>query len=457
MYDSTTAGDSGITLKMRQHGVGHGGFHTQRIKHRNQSINVIYDCGSRNSKSQALKNSILSFIKELHSDNASIELLVLSHFDFDHINGLEILSQACAVYNVQVKNIWIPLLDELEKMLVYIAQPQRVQVNEWYHQLLLNPDETLNRSFPEARIRPIHAINPEENLDSYLEEFNYQESISDREWKLSAEHSNGRTSMMRVAAKNSISSRKDLLWEFIPYRSNHVKKVIRCTCPGLCFKCQFFTLPELVNIRQNNKPLFKEIEKAVKLAFKGIKGVNPTRTGSNLMSMCLYTGPVGRLEVINSDVDIPKNYIRHVSDHYINGPYPTCVCCLKQLQRNSTRHSNNLTPCWLGTGDFHFIHGDLVQELVNYFGYSRIDKITIVSAPHHGSKHDSSRDFWHEFPNLKLVTFEASHSRGMTGRSHPHYEVLNDVLRETGAFSSYINPLVFCTMESTFTVITRFR
>lgn len=85
-----------IIFRRTFHPVGHGAFFTEHIKivdgkdMEKAFLNVVYDCGAatkgENVPSLIKKEIGITFEKEEH-----IDLLFISHFDEDHINGLEYL------------------------------------------------------------------------------------------------------------------------------------------------------------------------------------------------------------------------------------------------------------------------------------------------------------------------------------------------------------------------------
>ncbi|MDR7062477.1 MULTISPECIES: MBL fold metallo-hydrolase [unclassified Sphingopyxis] len=88
-----------------QHPVGHGGFHTGRLQFfRGPKLNWIFDCGSRRTK---------KFDEYLRSwitlGNEEVDWLFISHFDTDHVSGLEVL-----MANAVVKNVMVPYVNERE-------------------------------------------------------------------------------------------------------------------------------------------------------------------------------------------------------------------------------------------------------------------------------------------------------------------------------------------------------
>lgn len=68
------------------HPVGHGGFFTEELCEGNDCFNVVYDCGTRNGVQSLEQNINQAFQKK-----TTIDLLFISHFDSDHVNGLGLL------------------------------------------------------------------------------------------------------------------------------------------------------------------------------------------------------------------------------------------------------------------------------------------------------------------------------------------------------------------------------
>lgn len=89
------------------HGVGQGGFFTERFSAFNRSNNVVYDCGSSTKWNGGCV--IRLAIEEAFTVGESIDYVFVSHFDEDHCNGLEMLCKHC-----KVRRIIVPLLTALE-------------------------------------------------------------------------------------------------------------------------------------------------------------------------------------------------------------------------------------------------------------------------------------------------------------------------------------------------------
>ena len=99
--------------------IGHGGFYHEEFK----NFKIIYDCGSKKSsyRKEVIENN---FIKD-----EIIDVLFISHFDSDHVNGIPKLNEHC-----KIKRVVMPLLHENTKIalskLYKIYEPSLVPLIE---------------------------------------------------------------------------------------------------------------------------------------------------------------------------------------------------------------------------------------------------------------------------------------------------------------------------------------
>ena len=99
------------------HPIGQGAFYTESIKTNDNLYNVVYDCGSGNYKytPKRLKQDIASF----YNPDDVIDLLFISHFDNDHINGIRELKKRTS----KIRNIVVPLIEENDFWYYQIENP----------------------------------------------------------------------------------------------------------------------------------------------------------------------------------------------------------------------------------------------------------------------------------------------------------------------------------------------
>ena len=94
-----------MRITRRFHPVGQGAFYSEVINVDKKMFCAVYDCGTLtrgNSLSHSIQNSGLP---------EEIDILFISHFDKDHISGVEELLR-----NHKVKNIFIPFLSKTQEL-----------------------------------------------------------------------------------------------------------------------------------------------------------------------------------------------------------------------------------------------------------------------------------------------------------------------------------------------------
>lgn len=95
------------------HPIGQGCFYTGEIsleRRGSTDFKFVYDCGS-NSKTEYLRKEI-----DVHKKNilkGTLDLLILSHFDADHVNGVSRLLE-----NIKCRRLVMPYYDPVERLLL---------------------------------------------------------------------------------------------------------------------------------------------------------------------------------------------------------------------------------------------------------------------------------------------------------------------------------------------------
>ena len=79
------------------HPVGQGGFYSETLQENGKEVNMVYDCGGNNQI--FMKRYLKGFIKP----KMNIDILFLSHFHRDHINGI-----TCLLKKANVRYLVIP-------------------------------------------------------------------------------------------------------------------------------------------------------------------------------------------------------------------------------------------------------------------------------------------------------------------------------------------------------------
>jgi hypothetical protein len=93
------------------HPVGQGAFYTERHILDGEEFNIVYDCGSTSIRRQKLRKKIETTFRK----DQIIDVLFISHFHDDHINGIRYLKDRC-----NIETVVMPYVNEEAKTLLLI-------------------------------------------------------------------------------------------------------------------------------------------------------------------------------------------------------------------------------------------------------------------------------------------------------------------------------------------------
>lgn len=101
------------------HPVGQGAFYSERFYCGTDNVcNVVYDCGTQTNHNN-LSKIIGNAFPTINGEKQKINYLFISHFHEDHINGIKMLLNQCAVQNLvipAIKNKGILLCDYIHNV-----------------------------------------------------------------------------------------------------------------------------------------------------------------------------------------------------------------------------------------------------------------------------------------------------------------------------------------------------
>ena len=119
-------------ITMTQHAVGQGGFFSGVIEWGKEKFRYVYDCGS-NKLSRVREE-----IDKVFQEGDRIDILFLSHFDYDHVNGVQYLLSRC-----NISTVIIPYLSEDEKYAFMLRNAAwgRVEDSISTIRMIENPEE----------------------------------------------------------------------------------------------------------------------------------------------------------------------------------------------------------------------------------------------------------------------------------------------------------------------------
>ncbi|MEI6053126.1 MAG: MBL fold metallo-hydrolase, partial [Opitutaceae bacterium] len=103
-------------MKRTFHPVGQGAFYSERHNCNGKKFTIVYDCGSMTYFGNHLKSIVESaFPKEESEKKPIIDILFISHFHADHINGIKHLKNHC-----EIRKVVMPLIDNSAKFVLKI-------------------------------------------------------------------------------------------------------------------------------------------------------------------------------------------------------------------------------------------------------------------------------------------------------------------------------------------------
>lgn len=364
-----------VELTRVLHPVGQGGFYTETLKNaQGNEFNVVYDCGGNGQRFMA------KYLKSCYPKSKIIDLVFISHFHYDHINGLISLLE-----NNDVRHLIIPQLTPemfLESILYnYIDYGYfNNNINRFLHDIY---DKENYGATQITQILP----NTDDN-SVIVEEFPIRETDNMSVLPFITSYNGKRKDIIKDMPSGTVFSVGK--WLYIPFNpsvpKNHTLQegfydYLKNKLNG---GSDFDVLSDLGIIIQNN------LKKCAKLYKEFFKSGN----NHNAYSMALFSG------------------MRNPQHHcYMINNLRDCRCCgNRECLRN---------PDFLYTGDFE--PGNNVHMMKHFYG-SLYDTVKAIQVPHHGSCNNFSPDLYAG----KCVGYI---SAGENNRfNHPDKETLLNIL-----------------------------
>ncbi|MES2654055.1 MAG: MBL fold metallo-hydrolase [Bacteroidota bacterium] len=380
--------------------VGQGCFYAGKIMNK---FTVVFDCGSI-SRRIYLDNAIDAF-KLKHK---KIDLLVISHFDEDHVNGV-----ADLLNGTPCGKVVIPYYDPILRLTLYGDSNSD---NEDYISFLTNPtefflsdrfnvDEVIiignnGETFINDNIKPQPPKESNEEIDIENEKplsisFNKEEDNSVKDYIQNIEEISNTNKVKYFTLPFSLTIGIGI-WEFV-------------------FYLKFFDQQnKITNFENAINNLLKETNTAnINSLFdnkfrKRIRKIYSTHIHKriNYTSLVLYHGPIMKI-------------IYHV----------ICTECFDSW----CFHQESKKTGTILTGDLYLSTRKDFNAFYNYYQPHYIDKCEWLQVPHHGSKSN-----WKNLPNgLENITHYII-NHGLR-RKHPYAEVIDNILEESKSKQIHLN------------------
>lgn len=351
-----------ILLQRILHPVGQGSFFSEHFISAEKPIkdrdlfNVVYDCGS-NTQSCSGRNRITSLqfaIKKTFTPNSQIDLLFISHFDKDHINGLPITLQG---HTLKVKHLFLPLLNNSQRILIGLSSG-----------ITKFDNDSLKKRFNAEKITYVSPHYPSNN-NAPLQ---YDSSLT------------------IIPSGTPIQDcAKDYFWEYIPYNIydnslfqsflNHVS----ARDASLASILKNIDKEGAINELENNIVFNRTNWEAMKSHYRDYKGIK-----RNDSSLIVYSGPV---DLPEKEAELSWRIMT------ISSETNDSVYC-KNYYRSGVRKKRVGA---LYTGDINLNitkNGFTMEEIISHELEPKGDKVGLLQIPHHGSKHNFNPAIIQSFP-----------------------------------------------------------
>jgi len=348
--------------------VGQGAFYLEQFNTSQRKINIIYDCGSLTD----IKN-VEREIEKNFLENEIIDAVFISHFDADHINGLEILLKYC-----NIKKLFFPLITEELREAYYLED------------LINNAGNIFAKSFIKNPYKAISSLpNKKRPIMFQIRGFREEQDTSNNDVRIidSGVNITGLISNDDEADYSKISN-----WKYIPYNFKQKDRLNQ-------FKSLFFK-------KTHKQYSHEEVEWEIK---HNSKFLNDLKKIYKEIDGTLNTNSMTLLSYCTNGI-ISQSLYEYQDYFYQN--YNFCY--------NNFRRIPN--GC-LYTGDCDASSEEFMNDLVCAYQYY-IDYIGLLQVPHHGSKYSYNSRFM-SWNNLIYCII----SSGISNKyKHPHSYVIKDIL-----------------------------
>lgn len=329
------------------HPVGQGAFYSESHYEENGRIfNIVYDCGSLTIRKIKLERKVKGAFRE----GSTIDILFLSHFDDDHINGVEYLKK-----HFQIKLVVVPLVDEEEKVLIKFKR--FLDSGNTDNSLLDNPT---NYFGPETQVISIEPLDFGGNIFELNSGQN--DNFIDLDKNLRINHYPSGTRISGSIIAN---------WCFIPFNYKQEER------SRLFKELLIYNNLEFENLE--NVEYLNERKSELRSVYKKVDG------SININSLVCYSGPLNKI----NDRFIVDCLITRPFDRYYLGGLGGCL--------------------YMGDVDLNVsnIIDDLFQRLGNLWG-----NVTTVQIPHHGANRSFNSKLLNENLSHLVISYGTNNPWG---------------------------------------------
>lgn len=417
----------------RQHGVGQGGFHSAfveaKIGGQKYRYDYVYDCGALENThpSIALERNLEAYRpRRSGTRRHTLDALVLSHYDKDHMNGAEKIAHFC-----EVGKIFLPYLSPENLALEIARQAAFITVEHlnnlfaaargstlWGHpivRVMRGPERDIERRPVITDIDPDRTPRARENTDDIPHPLIAVDASTNLPVGDTLDHVND----VRLSGSGVH------IWQ-LKFWNQEVDELlsfhIMFTLAEIGFPIEALMdlngaaeIASWLAITANRDSTVDAYRLAIE-EFINTKITGYANSGfANYISLAMYSGPTGspEIEYQNNHSDIPYwGYKRRF--------FP-----MGSLENGG----------WLGTGDAMLGESAVWSDFSAHFS-SELDKACTILLPHHGAAPRTGAKFYNRALNNRPEIFSVLSYGKKNREGHPTTEVVDGILVGHGICTS---------------------
>lgn len=415
------------------HKVGQGCFYTGVFKNNNNKFVMVFDCGS-DSKREYIDEEISNFSKEL-LQRRGIDLLIISHFDNDHISHIDKLIREIGKCEIVI----MPYLTPIERLILCLSSSTR---DSNYYNFLRDPHNYLSNlgvqniiyigngdggENPSFDVNPI-IISPKIESDFGNIPLNIRKSISSNAIDDINKHDNINNeypidSYLILTDKSNFKIGD--FWELIFYNNKLKDKILVDFSNDIKVEIGI-SLEENITLSHISSYFEKESVRQLKKIYKKYF------SNLNVTSLAVLHKPL---------LDINSNNFKIGVDCYNKHKDRLTDICKYHVLENIKNYNFTLGTLLTGDINLKIPIRQKTDNIIEHFG-NDINNVYVFQIPHHGSEKSWQFGIWKKFINSKIFVC----NYGIVNRhKHPSANVIFDILKEAkGTLFQNNETLSFC-------------
>ncbi|KGL49391.1 MBL fold metallo-hydrolase [Porphyromonas cangingivalis] len=388
------------------HPVGQGAFYSEHFYTSDGGYKVVYDCGTTPLSAKRKEVIKQEVIEQAFSKEDTIDILFISHLDWDHISLIPTLIESVK----EVRNVVLPHVDNDYPILLSLVNfPKALKdIKGKVVQIITSPEEYFNKETKVWRIRSVEEDVPRENMNQDILFLDQDTSSIDP--------------LLSSGKKLSLKGLK--FWCYIPFNYYSSKEFREELAKKLCNDKDFqeyfkntlgverdISVEEALDVLRDPQKVNDIIkDKSVKTKLKDdiydqLEGkINPH-------SLVLYSGPIEqkayRNHFYHQKVEQAHNQLYH--------NLTTCSISCSDFLKDD--HSLKWRVACIYNGDSNYEEKKLKKWLDGLW-----NNVGTIQIAHHGSKRSHDFDCPRGTSFLCPISYGTSNTYG-----HPSSDVLIDL------------------------------